>query len=123
LFLFLFTHLFVFCCFAAEPLQDSVPAAKAAIVTGLVRTVHVLIQSKPMVGETVTEEDGARCQEAIARAKALNPRNDSVRTATVYRYLCLCLCLFLCLCLCLCLCLKLQQCIACNQSNNKSYLL
>jgi len=49
---------------AALSLLDSlqhIPAGKAGKVTGLIRVVHLLLQNKPMVGETPTAEDNERC--------------------------------------------------------------
>lgn len=64
--------------YLTEPVKNTLPG-KAAAVTGLVRSVHVLVQSKPMVGETVTEEDADLCRQFIAKAKALSPTNEAVR--------------------------------------------
>jgi len=61
-----------------EPLKHLV-AGRAATVTALVRTVHILVQSKPMVGlDMPTESDGVRANDCITQAKQLMPDNESV---------------------------------------------
>mmetsp|Transcript_105551 Transcript_105551/g.207034 ORF Transcript_105551/g.207034 Transcript_105551/m.207034 type:complete len:702 (+) Transcript_105551:86-2191(+) len=61
----------------AELAKDTV-AGRAVAVTGLVRAIHVIMQSKPMVGETPAEEDPEKCKQLVATAKAINPDNESV---------------------------------------------
>lgn len=63
---------------AATETLTHYPAGKAARVSAYIRSIHVLMQSKQNVGETVTEDDHARNQASIVAAKKLDPTNDSV---------------------------------------------
>ncbi|KAJ1436684.1 hypothetical protein B484DRAFT_358615 [Ochromonadaceae sp. CCMP2298] len=60
------------------PLRAVSVAGRAAAVTALIRTIHILAQSKPMVGETPSEADNQRTKDCIAEAKVLHPGNESV---------------------------------------------
>jgi tetratricopeptide (TPR) repeat protein len=60
------------------PLRAVSVAGRAAAVTALIRTVHILAQSKPMVGETPTDADTQRTKDCIIEAKELHPGSESV---------------------------------------------
>lgn len=47
-------------------------------VTAYVRSVHVLMQSKPMVGDPTGEDDVENCKKYVEAAKAINPHSESV---------------------------------------------
>jgi transposase InsO family protein len=66
---------------AALRLTDAVsdlPEGKAARFIALLKSVHILTQTKQQVGETPTPEDSARNLRSIAEAKQLFPKHESV---------------------------------------------
>lgn len=62
-----------------EPFVNEYPEAKAGKLICLLKSIHILSQTKAMMGLFVTEDDNNRNEISIAEAKNISPTHDSVR--------------------------------------------
>ncbi len=56
------------------------PEGRAARFVALLKSIHVLTQTKQLVGETTSPEDSARNSRSIKEAAKLFPQHESVRS-------------------------------------------
>ena len=62
-----------------EAYVDDYPEAKAGKLICLLKSVHILSQTKIMMGSVITEDDSRRNEQSIAEAKRICPNHESVR--------------------------------------------